>query len=574
MVKIRSNPDNPLYPITDTQTNNNAPKPAQLRPYPIDDKQDKVVESVNRIARGVFRFSEAVSSVLAICFYPIKCIISYFSHLLKAKKPQDATDVIPLVLDGTQKIAMDNKFYYTVNDGKILYKPIAATAEAPWKPFGNDEGYADAKHTRLITVRADGDNVVAVDEHNHIHYAKSHSVDVKVAFYGPEWEATSRSKVTWTTKWFSMDLVAPVVNLFKDPTLTISEKARSFGISHKGADTLYYTDMAGKKHPDPFIGVTTLYVLNEDGTRYFLADPWLHNKFDNEITGPEDGQFIAESMAVSASSLFVLQRARDEQGKEIHKMYTRYADFDSIGSNPALPATYDIDNTTALVRYLPAEDWQEQPSIPLEGKAKLTKNLFVMQTGHGQNHRQLRVIGTDPQGNTGYYYKNIYDAEWNFEKTGQQIATDEFLAEDAPRTGLQKGPKIAHDYTGELCSKLAVSPSIQLTKFSARGLNERGLHTKVVCTLQGGQKIELPLHARRGLRHLLGFDGCSKKLYWTLVIPKTYQESKDPEVQKLLKGLFNNKKTIKVHVTEDEAGITISPEFFSGNTFTMRFFRN
>lgn len=223
MVKIHSNPNNPLYSNANIQTENTAPKPVQLRPYPIDDKQDKVVESVNRLARGVFRFSEAVSSVLAICFYPIKCIISYFSNLVKAKKPQEPTEGIPLSLDGTQKIAMDNKFYYTVSDGKILYKPIAATAEAPWKPFGNNEGYTDAEHTPLIAVRADGDNVVAVDKDNHIHYAKSYAVDVQVAFDGPEWQATTTSKVTWTTKWFSMDLVAPVVNRFKDPTLILRD---------------------------------------------------------------------------------------------------------------------------------------------------------------------------------------------------------------------------------------------------------------------------------------------------------------------------------------------------------------
>lgn len=567
MVKIDSPPNNPLYPVTDAHT----PKPPRLQPYPIDSKQDKVVESVTRLARGVFSFTETLSHVLSICFYPIKCILSYFSNLVRTKKPQEPTEAIPLSLDGTQKIAMDNKFYYTINEGKILYKPIAATANAPWKPFGNDAGFADKAHTPLKAVRADGDNIVAVDEQNHIHYAKSYGVDVQVAFDGPEWEATTTSKATWTTKWFSMDVVAPVLNRFKDPTLTLSEKARSFGISHKGADALYYTDMAGKKHPDPFIGVTTLYVLNEDGTRYFLADPWLHNKFENELTGPEDGQFVAESMAVSASSLFVLQRARDENGKEIHKMYTRYADFDSIGSNPALPATYDIDNTTPLVRFLPAEDWAAQPSITLDGKAKLTKELFVVQTGHGQDHRQLRVVGTNSEGATGYYYKNIYDPEWSFERTDQQINKEEFLPEDTPPTGFQKGPKITYDYAGEITSKLETAPQIQLTKFSAQGLNERGLHTKVEFTLKSGQKLELPLYARRGLRHLLGFDGTSKKLYWTLVIPKEYQQSQDPEVKELLKGLFNNKKTIKVHVEEATTGITITPEFFSGNRFTMHF---
>lgn len=542
-----------------------------LRPYPIDPKQEKVVKRVSRLAAGILAVQGAVSSVIAALFFPIHCIITFISRLAKSKKVEPPTTAVPLSFDGTQKIAMDSKFYYTVSNGKVLFKPIAATTEAPWKEFGNEEGFADTKHTPLIAVSADGDNVVAVDENNHIHYAKSDSVDVRVSFDAPDWEVTAGSRVSWTNKWFNMDLVAPIYNLFKDPKLTLKENIRSFGISHKGSDTLYYTDMAGKKHPDPLIGVTTLYVLNEDGTRYFLADPWLHNKFDNELTGPEDGQFVAESMAVSASSLFVIQRARDENGKEIHKMYTRYADFDSIGSNPALPATYDIDNATALVRYLPAEDWLQQPVIPLEGQARLTKEIFVLQTGRGQDHRQLRVVGTDKDGSTGYYYKNIYDQEWSFEKTGQNIPEGYFLSTTVPHTGFEKGPPIVRDYAGSVESKLKNAPEVVLRKFATRGLNERGLHTKVECTCANGQKLEIPLYARRGFRHLLGFDGSSKKLYWTLVIPKEYRQSQDPQVKELLKGLFNNKKTVKVHVEEASSGITITPEFFSGNKFKMHF---
>ncbi|CAF0790164.1 unnamed protein product [Adineta steineri] len=123
-------------------------------------------------------------------------------------------------------------------------------------------------------------------------------------------------------------------------------------MSHKEPDTMYYTDIKGKKHPDPYVSVTTIYYLNEDTTRIFFADPWLQN----ELTTPEGGQFIAESMATSGSTLFLIQRRRNEFGKEINKMYTRFADFDSIGSNPALASTYNPNNNVPLVRYLPSED--------------------------------------------------------------------------------------------------------------------------------------------------------------------------------------------------------------------------
>ncbi|CAF4732485.1 unnamed protein product, partial [Rotaria sp. Silwood2] len=179
--------------------------------------------------------------------------------------------------------------------------------------------------------------------------------------------------------------------LFKNPILKSLPHYRSIVMSHKGHDTMYYTDMNGKKHPDPYVGVTTIYILNEDGTRIFFADPWLQNKFDNELTTPEDGQFKAETLAASASTVFLIQRARNEYGKEVNKIFTRFADFDSIGSNPALRATYNQNNIIPLIRIIPSEDWIEQPSILLDEKARLTKNISILQIGWGQDNRQLRV---------------------------------------------------------------------------------------------------------------------------------------------------------------------------------------
>jgi hypothetical protein len=548
-------------------------------PYPIDEKQDKVVDSVCNFAHRISVIQEKMAYIASLFFKTLNfCFTALVSRrkisVERTKLPKGpektAAEIIPsLVTTSTQ--VMDNKFYYAIREGKIWFKPIAANPDANWKLFGNNEGYTDKQHTPLIAISADGDNVVAVDQNHHIHYAKSHSVDVQVAFDSPEWEIAPKSTVSWTSKWFNMDLVAPIVNLFKDPTLELMQNARSFGISHKGTEALYYTDMAGKKHPDPFIGVTTLYVLNEDGTRIFLADPWLRNKFENEITGPEEGEFVAENMAVSASTIFLIQRAHDEKGNEVHKMYTRYADFDSIGSNPALPATYDIRNKTPLLRYLPGEDWLAQPPIPLEKGAKLTKSISIIQTGRGQDHRQLRVLGTNSQGESGFYYKNIYDQKWQFEQTGQHIPSTEFLGEETPLTGFEHGPTIIHDYSGQLTSSLSQTPQVDLKKFSERGLNEKGLHTKITLTLANGQKLEFPLHARRGLIHLLGFDMASKNLNWTLVIPENYYQSEDPQIKEVLKRLFNNKRTIRVNVEELPHSIVISPEYFSSNKFKMTF---
>lgn len=519
-----------------------------LHPYPIREEQDKYVKGFASISNALFRVKDFISGIsrkVILLFRP-------------AYKEVQELREIPMVFSDGHKTAQDSKFYYNVVNGKIWFKPIAAPQSAPWKEFGSGDFTA-------VFISADGDNVIAVDSDNKVHYAKSHSMNVHIV--DDSWEITSDSKVSWTTKWFNMYLVAPIRNLFKNSTISV-ENVRSFGISHKGKDAMYYTDMAGKKHPDPFIGVTTFYVLNADGTRYFFADPWLSNLLENELTGPEDGQFVAENMAVAGSTLFVIQRALDEHGRQVHKMYTRYADFDSIGSNPALPSSYDIDNKVPFIRHLPAEDWLEQPAIVLEVKAYISKEITIIQIGQGQNQRQLRVAGLNAEGKSGYYFKNIYDQDWNFEETKQPLVRDQL------EVGFKSGPKIANDYNGVIFSSLKNIIDIRLTKFSRQGLNERGLHTKVEITLEGDKKLEIPLYARRGLRHLLGFDLSSQRLYWTMVVPKEYRESNDPDVQRALKVLFNNRKTMKVHVDERPDGeIFIAPEFFSSKRFTMRFHR-
>jgi hypothetical protein len=343
-----------------------------------------------------------------------------------------------------------------------------------------------------------------------VHYAKTNAIDFH--FTENSWEVTS-FKLQWQKEWFNMNLVAPIVNFFKPAGLYPMEGARSIAMSHK-RDTLYYTDTAGKKHPDPFVGVTTLYQLDPSGTRILFADPWLSNQFHNEITGPQDGRFIAESMDASASTLFLIQRAKDAEGKEIHKMYTRFADFDSIGANPLLPATYDRNNTKPLVRILPGEDWLEQSSIVLEGSARLTKQITITQTGRGQSQRQLRVEGTDSQGCTGYYHKMIYAKTWSFERTGHSIRAAAFLPAEERGSGLQLGPQIAHDYQGSVQTKEGIFPAV-LRNFSFKGLNERNLHTSLEIQNFAGKSISYPLYARRGMTHLLEIE--KKKPHWTLV---------------------------------------------------------
>jgi hypothetical protein len=532
---------------------------SSLRPYPIDPSQDEVVRRIVRIREKglLIRIQKFVSNISQ---RSTRGICRCFNRTLREEdiEKKDANEIIPpLVCTPTN--AMDSKYFYAIRDGRIWFKPIAAHPNAQWKLF-DENGYINKTRTRLISLSADGDNIIVIDENQIIHYAKTNQVICQVSFDCPQWKII-QSTVKWKEKWFSMDGVSLIVNLFKNPILQSIPNARSIAISHKGPDTMYYTDMSGKKHPDPYVGVTTIYVLNEDGTRIFFADPWLYNKFQNEITTPEDGQFKAETLAASGSTIMLFQRARNKDGQEINKMYTRFADFDSSGSNPALKATYNKNNRIPLIRYLPSEDWTLQPSIPLSGNARLTKNIAILQTGWGQNNRQLRVQGKDENNRNGYYFKNIYETIWTFYVMDNiTIGETEFLPDHLPFTGFEQGPKIIEDYQNGILTVPPINTPLEITleKFSRRSFNERGLHTKLILTLENDLRLFLPLYAKRGWKSLFGI---SNKNIWILIIPNEYYDNEDVQVQQILHRIFKNKLKHSVNVYERPDQIRITSVF-------------
>lgn len=539
-----------------------------LRPYPIDPFQDQIIEKI------VFAKRRILPRITLFIFYLLTFPISIFTFIRNQQKTIDdgqdksGEEIDPIYVN-TRTECLDSKFYYAVRDGRIWFKPIAANQNSPWKLFGGN-GFIDNTKTPLISLSADGDNILAVDRNNVIHYAKSNLVVCQVSFDCSQWKIIE-SKVKWTEKWFNMDGVSLIVNLFKNPILKSLENSRSIAMSHKGHETMYYTDRKGKKHPDPYVGVTTIYCLNDDGTRIYFADPWLQNKFGNELTTPVDGQFKAETLAASGSTIFLIQRAKDEQGKEINEMFTRFADFDSIGSNPALKSTYNLRNSIPLIRILPAEDWIKQPSIILHDKARLTKNISILQLGWGQNNRQLRVQGQNHLGFNGFYFKNIYQTKWKFQMTDEiQIDEEQFLSSSIHQFGFERGPQICFDYVNGSLEPLNISSpqNIILEKFAHRGLNERGLHTKLIVILTNGFKCSMGLYARRGWKSLFGI---SNENIWKLVIPLEYFGQEDFHLKEFLEKIFLNRSRHSVHVHQTKDHIQISNVLLTRLKFRFTF---
>jgi hypothetical protein len=187
-------------------------------------------------------------------------------------------------------------------------------------------------------------------------------------------------------------------------------------LGKRNNQVLYYEDIFGNQHHNGSMEIATIYVLLEDGQEICYGDPGLSSDFSRNFIGPERGAFKAASLSASASTIFLINEAGE--------MYTRLVDFDTVGCDPMLfkytyiPYKSDLPGTDYFSNLnewgLPAEDWRQQPRIPLAGKAAVTRHITILQNGHGNEARELRVAGFNEEGKTGFWTKQIFDDSWKF----------------------------------------------------------------------------------------------------------------------------------------------------------------
>lgn len=231
---------------------------------------------------------------------------------------------------------------------------------------------AFVRPNRLVRLAADGDNLLAVGDNG-------------VGYY------TKLSTLEWVDVWGPTGLKAP---------LRIDEGVLVFAMSHR---KIPYEDLDGNPHPVT-AGVTTVYALLEQGRRLAYADPWLPSGWNRFLCLPERNTFVAASLSASASTMFVM----DASGRS----FTRLADFDTVGDDPALPYSWTRARrrgAAAVIRTLPGEDWKAQPKIPGPHSTLIT----ITQTGARNADRELRV-----EGDKGTWKKQLTETAWRFERTG------------------------------------------------------------------------------------------------------------------------------------------------------------
>lgn len=340
---------------------------------------------------------------------------------------------------------------------------------------------------------------------------------------------------------------------------------RAWAMGTRRQDVLWHEDIFGNPHHYGTMGIETLYFLTEDGQQIRFTDSGLPADFSRSIQGPESGTFIAENLSVSASTMFVINKAGT--------MYTRLADFDTLGCDPMffkytyekLPQKYD--GTQYLSNYspwgLPSEPWLQQPEIPLKGQARLTKHITILQNGRGNASRELRVAGTNEFGQTGYYSKSIFQDEgedWSFVEAPLYLDEATFLpvtATGVPPEVLESlsGPSQFLQFTGSVWQEGRHIPEITCSI-------DDFIMSEGSCTMKVSYKDEakeITLHPVEMwsfmFRNNPGFDGTPKNFFITFEYPEGSLHSKYPEFQLFLKKVFGDKNKV---VFSSQASVTDS----------------
>jgi hypothetical protein len=338
--------------------------------------------------------------------------------------------------------------YYILRNGLIWYKSIDRGGEpAQWRLFqktGLPHNFWKAgfnKPDRIVEISADADELVALSDTG--------------GFYRYCFDKTIAHK---SNVWLDRQGWPDEGQLFLDRR---TAKNISWALGKRNAHVLYYEDPFGNQHHNGTMEIATTYMLLEDGQEICYADTGLPPDFSRNYIGPERGAFKAAALSASASTMFVINEAGE--------MYTRLADFDTVGCDPmlfkytyipyesGLPGTDFFSNLNEWG--LPAEDWRPQPPIPLTAssagagsRAAITRHITILQNGQGNGARELRVAGLNEWGKTGYWTKAVFDDAWEFKPVPLYFGRDAFLktaglaAEEKPL--ITRGRTLDKSYRG------------------------------------------------------------------------------------------------------------------------------
>lgn len=421
---------------------------------------------------------------------------------------------------------MDVTVPKTNTSANVMPSPWPINPTAEWQllgdtglPFGSAEHPVQTPDT-IVAISADEDFITAVDASGYLYH-----------FQGNVW-----------TDLFG--LPSPV--LVQPERLRLPDHTKAWALSVRHRHVQYYEDILGNQFNWGAAGCTSFYTLDQDGQQLRHGDPWFPPDFSRQMCGPKRGAFVAENLSSSASTTFLI-------GKN-GTLYTRFYDYDSNGGTPFFRYRYgdaprhSVPGTDPAsekeIRALPPEDWREEPGIPLSGKARLARNISILQTGLGNHARELRVQGLSASGLSGYYHKMLDESAWSFMETGESIRPTDLLPlpSTSPQAlAMETGSTRDRSMVGRLVE--GSRPDRRITRVEIPDFNFHCSPFALVLHLSNGQTIPLFMHAVDAWTLFKETDPevdpfAVKRLKGTLEIPPEILASKDSLTQEILRSYF------------------------------------
>lgn len=353
----------------------------------------------------------------------------------RRESPYTTVDQLPdVVRIKTFYQGYNNFHYFALVDGKLYGKErifaepgeLEVVTEGGWELFEGGLPHrekSDGKTTnlrgwddtdRLIRMTADDDEVVVIGANNRVYWKRIGE--------------TPRFDAQWYDEWGF-----PIRGEFEMPDHGLEALAWGVGRRRIGS-TGYFTDPAGDPHVSGF-GISTMYLLSTDQHTIWLADTGLPPRLSHRMCGPERSTVKAVNLSASASTIMLIDHAG--------QVWTRLADYDTTGSTPGHRYNYDDEPLDGMDPFdvrtidtnmqLPPEPWSQQPTVFPDGRpqwAHLSQEISIHQNGLGNDTRELRIVGTNGDGELGYYRKQLLEEAWEFIPASVSLADIAWL-EDA-----------------------------------------------------------------------------------------------------------------------------------------------
>lgn len=416
---------------------------------------------------------------------------------------------------------------------------------------------------KIIEISADNSILIALSDENQFYYC-----------YLCDGSKFHRIK-GWSDKWGG-----PADELY------YSEKFKKWEAGCRSEKVEWFEDPDGYKRSYGGFGLSTLYALSKDGRDIYFVDNGMPQSFHDIIASPINGEFIADNMSVSGDTIFLI----DKYGNT----YTRVADFDTIGDDVMLykysyksyplpknndgrsfEATQFGKEFTNIAVKLPCEPWRKQEMILLKGKAKITNKITILTTDKGNAGRELRVIGLDENGNSGYYYKNIFEEEWKFKTYEIEINEEELLEVDYDQIDL--GESVRKNFKGKIKFFENLQVDANLLDFTSKYAPSTLDPATIQFTIDD-ETIEIKLHMVNTWKAIYNPAEYPyhepRTFFGTLEIPEGINTI-NKKINRIMKRLHNryDKKEFRFVVESGRDYVRVHKKVGSKQMFVMNFVR-